>query len=89
MIVQGVFTGIGDLDISNIRIYPNPAQDYLNIEVEQEEITSLRLLDITGKLVRDMDVEQTQFYMGDYARGMYFIELANEERRSLVKIVLK
>ena len=47
------------------------------------------MFDISGKLVRDLDIEQTQFYMGDYARGMYFIELANEEQRSIVKVILK
>lgn len=89
MIVRGVTTGIGTIEFEEISIYPNPAQDYLNIEVGQEELTSLKMFDVTGKLVRDLNVKQTQFYVGDYAKGMYFIELANEERRSLVKIILK
>ena len=82
-------TGISDLNFDYISIYPNPVNDFMHLDIGNEQIESIRLIDITGQQIANLDANSRKFYMGDYAQGMYFIELANQDKRSIVKIILK
>ena len=61
----------------------------MHLDIGNEQIESIRLIDITGKQLANLDADSRKFYMGDYAHGMYVIELANQDKRSIVKIILK
>jgi hypothetical protein len=61
----------------------------MRLDIAKETLSSLRLIDVAGRVVANLDTLNRAFNMKDYARGMYFIELSNEDKRSIVKIVLK
>ena len=82
-------TGINDANFEYIGIYPNPVTDFMQIDVPEVELESIKLIDVAGKVVANLDAKNREFYMGDYARGMYFIELSNANKRSIVKLILK
>jgi hypothetical protein len=81
-------SSIQDPAFQNVSIYPNPSNNILNIDLGTDEVSSIRLIDLNGKIVCNLDVKEQQFDMSAYARGMYFIELLNEEQRAIVKLVL-
>jgi PKD repeat protein len=62
----------------NIKVYPNPAQDYINIdlsEITQREIT-LDIFDITGNRIAHEEIENTGDYRintSAYQEGIYII----------------
>ena len=61
----------------------------MRLDIAKEALSSLKLIDVAGRLVANLDTSKRAFDMKDYARGMYFIELSNEDKQSIVKIVLK
>ncbi len=82
-------TGINDASFEYIRIYPNPVSNIMRLDIAKEALSSLKLIDVAGRVVANLDTSKRAFDMKDYARGMYFIELSNEDKQSIVKIVLK
>ncbi|MDA9952603.1 M12 family metallo-peptidase [Chitinophagales bacterium] len=82
-------TGINDTSFEYIRIYPNPVSDVMRLDLGKETLSSLKLIDVAGRVVANLNTLKRAFDMKDYARGMYFIELSNEDKQSIVKIVLK
>ncbi|MDA8979970.1 M12 family metallo-peptidase [Chitinophagales bacterium] len=82
-------TDIKDFEFEFVGVYPNPVSDYLHIDVGQEKLETITLFDITGKRISELNAVERRFYMGDYATGVYLIELKNGDKRSIVKVILE
>ncbi len=63
----------------SISVYPNPATNYLSLEIKDIEITDLRfqLFDMQGKLLHNEKIvgNQTTIAMNKYAPATYFIKV--------------
>jgi len=61
-------------------VYPNPASDYLNV-VAEEEIRSIRLYSLDGRLLQEMSVQgmSEQLDISRLNAGLYIVELQTEE----------
>ena len=72
------------LNIS-LSIFPNPTSDYLTLKVEDynNEALSYSLLDEQGKLVLNEQItnQDTQVAMSNLARGAYFINVLQENKK--------
>ena len=72
------------LNIS-LSIFPNPTSDYLTLKVEDynNEALSYSLLDEQGKLVLNEQItnQDTQVAMSTLARGAYFINVLQENKK--------
>ena len=72
------------LNIS-LSIFPNPTSDYLTLKVEDynNEALSYHLLDEQGKLVLNEQItnQVTQVAMSNLARGAYFINVLQENKK--------
>ena len=72
------------LNIS-LSIFPNPTSDFLTIKVEDynNEALSYSLLDEQGKLVLNEQItnQDTQVAMSTLARGAYFINVLQENKK--------
>jgi hypothetical protein len=73
------------VDGAQIAIYPNPADNKLNVDVNIERNTAakIRIYDATGKLVRQVEAQlnkglnATVIELGDMAAGMYLIKVTD------------
>lgn len=80
--------GINDLTFENLSVYPNPTNDILNIKVD-EALSSIDIMDITGKVVKTFPANSAQLNIAELENGIYFLELANESNKSVVKVIKK
>ncbi|MEZ4916348.1 MAG: T9SS type A sorting domain-containing protein [Chitinophagales bacterium] len=80
-------TAIKDIAFKGLSLYPNPTNDVVNLKVD-EKLTSLLLYDLTGKTVKTFSANNTQLNVSDIQQGIYFLELKNEEKRSVVKLII-
>ncbi|MEZ4928930.1 MAG: T9SS type A sorting domain-containing protein [Chitinophagales bacterium] len=46
------------------------------------------MYDLTGKTVKTFSANNTQLNVSDIQQGIYFLELKNEEKRSVVKLII-
>ena len=77
---------VGDNDINEIIIYPNPADDLLYLF--GENILRYKILDYTGKIIKEGATNQdTPIKIGYLKSGIYLIEIASEDNLQVVKLI--
>lgn len=71
---------VDDIDVENIRIYPNPASDYIKIS-NPEGIETMELYNLIGKKVKTFDVgsSNSTFNISNLPKGMYLIRLLDDD----------
>jgi hypothetical protein len=84
-------TGIMNLNYSNeIIIYPNPTKDIVNIESQKLNIKSVRIMDLSGRIIIEKDninKDNVQVHLFELSKGMYFIEVNFENTIRKYKII--
>ena len=80
--------------ISNesLLIYPNPIVDRVTIKTADfSQIENFRMLDISGKVIRDIKIRNQQyvvFQKKEIPKGIYFIEISTKDKKYLQKIII-
>jgi hypothetical protein len=75
----------------DLRVYPNPARDLLYIESDSRDVLRIRLLDITGSLVKEVLADHTgrqALDVGEMKEGLYLLILDGEGHRMVSKITI-
>lgn len=86
-----VKTDIKDVERGeSVRIWPNPAVNYLNIE-SQHPVESIRLFDINGRLVFSSSGNENnkRIATDKFAQGIYLLHLQTSKGIMMKKIVVK
>ena len=87
----------GGTTINNLDVYPNPTNDIFNVSLVSEEIQTLqlRVLNIVGEVVYTENLEQfvgeytKQISIGNNARGVYFLEITDNQGTINKKIIVQ
>lgn len=87
----GTFTGIKNYDISkNIKLYPNPANNYLNILIDGEVIESVSIIDLLGKEsiynLNENMIDISGLLSGSYALKIILKGKANPYHTKFIKL---
>lgn len=74
---------------TELKIYPNPAKNELNIELNNHnKISEYKIYNSTGQLMTtDKFTEKTLVNIQNYAQGMYFIKIAFQDKILYKKII--
>jgi hypothetical protein len=76
------------LSIGNV--YPNPAQDYIMIPMEDAQIGVASLLDLSGKVIATQEVNGlTNFSTAGVANGVYILKVDTAEGIATQKVVIQ
>ena len=82
--------GVNDIsEINRILIYPNPATDVVTVDW-LGELSTIRLTDSKGKVLKMIDYPQGESYqldIADYSTGMYYIHIESEYGSSVYNVV--
>ena len=81
-----ILCGIEDYLLNSINLYPNPANDIINVQctMENVEVKALEVFDVYGKLINTVETVctpslQTQINVSGLANGMYFVRVTTEQ----------
>ncbi len=81
------FAGVDELVSETIKVYPNPADDWISIE-PFSEITYIRFFDLQGKLMQITAVN-SMINLSDVAKGIYLLEIESNNSVFYSKFVKK
>jgi PKD repeat protein len=88
-------TSIGDVDADGFGIFPNPTNGvfFVKTTLDNGQSAQLRILDLTGKEIYNAGnyvVSNSKFdvNVSDLAAGTYYIEIANNNAKTVKKIVI-
>lgn len=80
--------GIDELYDFNAKTYPNPTSGQLTIEMaEDSKEFELRILNPLGQVIETAVVFEKMHIQLPEEKGVYFLQLSNEERETIVRVV--
>ena len=87
----------GGATINNLEIYPNPTDNVFNVSLVSEEIQSLsiRLMNIVGEVFYEESLDHfigeytKQISLEDYSKGIYLLEITDNQGTTNKKIILQ
>ncbi|MDZ4845724.1 MAG: DUF839 domain-containing protein [Chitinophagales bacterium] len=80
--------GVADLKLEVLKVYPNPATDYIRIELTSDFFgeMNLNLFDASGKLMRSgryeihFGLNTVQLSVDDLSKGSYILEMRHKDK---------
>lgn len=73
---------------NNFSVFPNPVRDIVNVaNLQNLEITSISILDINGRVVKQSNSDVTSLQIGDLNSGVYFLKINTPEGIGTSKII--
>ena len=67
-------------------IYPNPANELLNLRVNDDQFAGALIFDLQGKLVHTIERDERQIQLADFVSGVYFVrDLNSGVTRKMIK----
>jgi hypothetical protein len=73
--------GISNVKLSNIKIYPNPTNEFLFVKNANSEFSKIEIFDIKGSLIltEKLVSNEQKINVNSLQKGMYFIQFSNEK----------
>ena len=95
--IFSITSGVEEISINNLNIYPNPSRDVFNItfKIEEKQNLKVRILNVIGEKVISDNLQQ---FVGEYtkeidltnkAKGIYFLEIETDNGVTNKKIILQ
>jgi hypothetical protein len=91
---EGEESGTGNLEAT---VYPNPASDQTTIafNLPNEEMVTIELLDLQGKLIEHIlpsatlteGEHQVNYNTSDLAKGIYLVRIASQQHSRIIRLV--
>ncbi|WP_370641058.1 T9SS type A sorting domain-containing protein [Flavobacterium anseongense] len=76
-----------------IKVYPNPAEDYLTIDWSNLEINfvSVSLINNLGQIIfkKSIDSNRNTISVDDLVKGMYYLKIESSEGQLIKKVTIK
>ena len=74
---------------NNLKIYPNPTNDIITINFNNKNLASIQLFDVLGKSIHQFTTHQNTFSidLSSYEKGIYFLQVENEEGKTIERII--
>ena len=90
MILRAVVTTLSNQNFveNNLKIYPNPTTDILNLDLQEE--ATLSVFDISGKqLLTQKANGNTQLNLSAFAKGIYVLKIVNDNTETKTLKIVK
>jgi hypothetical protein len=88
---SGVLSSVNNLKDTKFAVYPNPsANGVFKILVANQEIVSLQVFDISGRLItKKIDLKNNdQINLSQYQKGVYIARFSSETKNEVLKIII-
>lgn len=85
--INGQEASIDEQLLKNVDIYPNPTSDVLNVRLNGADITSISIVDLSGKVVSEVNniSQSNQIDVQSLNSGMYMVRMISSEGNSSTK----
>lgn len=85
--------GVAERELIKINILPNPATDYVIIDMQDQELpnATYRLYDAAGRLLRGGKITERhqQISISEYSEGLYFVDILADNRTIKYQKIIK
>ena len=83
-------SSVSDLSTINFKIYPIPSSNKLTIDAQNDELTSLELVDLTGKVILKKEFRQSaSLDVSKMAKGIYYLNFKTLKGGLIKQIIIE
>lgn len=83
--------GIDEQNQSGISLYPNPANDYVIVKLNNEDVQSIVVTDVNGKIVLQQPVvaenNECKLQVAKLLSGVYFVTVNQFRQSSTIRFI--
>lgn len=83
----------GQFDLTNliVNIYPNPASDYLMVELDKKCVGNISILNLVGNVIVNTDINSLNMRIDltGLPEGIYFLNIQTDTNRIVKKIKIQ
>ena len=81
LIATATNSGIDDHLLNSIALYPNPANDVINVQCTMCNVQEVEVIDVYGKVINTVNVTDnpTRINVSGLAAGMYFVRVTTDQ----------
>jgi len=72
-------------DMTNLKVYPNPVKNILNIQNDQA-VQKAEIFDLNGRLLQSTTLTNNQINLSQITSGIYFVKIYSNNKTGVVKI---
>lgn len=85
------FLAVSDLKLKEkLSIYPNPAQDFIQLKGNTSKDSKIKIYGLDGKLVKTTDIKSGKIEVSELPPAAYFIEVSNsKDSKETTKFIKK
>jgi len=80
---------IEDFGLNNFYVYPNPTSSQITISNIQSSISSITIIDVMGKTVKNVVPINNTIIVSDLINGLYFMQIKTEKGIANTKFIKK
>lgn len=74
---------------TTIHIWPNPATDQINVEINNIEISKIEIVDMMGVLLKSCPELKKTIDISDLSNGIYFIKITTCDNEIIIRKIMK
>lgn len=85
-----ILTGINDLELLGVNIFPNPSSDFITIELQSSELAEMEVYSIDGKKIKPLSgtfYESRLLDIRSLSQGVFIISILQNKKRGLFRWV--
>ena len=90
-IIEKNNTGVNEINsINEIELYPNPANDFIQLKNFNDKKALIQILNMEGKLIKTVllsDVSDNMIETSAFAKGVYFVKVITAENNYSLKFI--
>lgn len=77
--------------LNNLTVYPNPFKDFLNIQTKEDNLISIQLFDINGRIIKQENISGNSYQLNleNLPQAIYILEISSDKGKQSVKVVKK
>jgi hypothetical protein len=80
--------GLNDNVYNSLKMFPNPANDFLNFATNSNENIDIQIFDITGKSVLRSENVQNSVNISELNSGAYFVQITIGVEKETKKLII-
>jgi hypothetical protein len=89
IVISDATLSLEDVIVSDFKVYPNPAKDFISIEsTDQDQISTVQVFDVLGKEVMNTRIQNNRLNVSNLSKGMYILKINSVNGNGITKKVI-
>lgn len=82
--------GISEISNDSIKIYPNPANNFFNIESPKSIFINVKLIDVAGQIVKTIfsKEQNVKVDVNDLSSGVYLVQVTDQNGTKIQRLII-